>query len=143
MVGNTAACKTRSKTSHAHSKSGMARVRKNLHPRQRRRFAFPAGCRGESPPLNDELFKKYRATTSDEGNADRFDYQMGIGTRPCDFEFRHKIDLLEKMDFLPLPPSGMVIEHPQITMDGRGRHLVEVKVTSGQPGPTRGSVGVW
>ena len=87
---------------------------------------------GQSQPANGELFSKYRALLSKTGDKNfRYEWRNSKDSAELEFHFAEGIDLLAKLDFFPLPATGMTIEHPGLTMDGKGTLLMHVKIDGG------------
>ena len=91
----------------------------------------------ENQPANAGLFKKYRALLPKTG-AKPFTYKWNSnpGSAALDISGAGT----GKLDFFPLPSSGMVIEHPTIETMKNDSSVVTVKVTSGPPDQLSGVV---
>lgn len=88
-------------------------------------------------PVNDALFKKYRARLPK------------TGAQPFTIKWESKagaalLDVFgageNKLDFFPLPPPGMFIEHPMVETVKPGNYVITTKVSGGPPEQLSGVV---
>ena len=97
-------------------------------------LALPVAA--QSHPANAALFAKYRALLPKTG-APPFTYKWV--TQPKEAQLNVSGLDKRKIDFYPLPPSDLVIDHPKITTKA-GSAQITIPVTSGSPGQLGGLV---
>jgi thiol:disulfide interchange protein DsbD len=85
----------------------------------------------QSRAANEVIFSKYRALLP----------KIGSKVLSYKWETRGDLDVLKldnlkitgsKVDFYPMPPKGLAVEHPLKSSDGKGAVEIQVKIRSGQ-----------
>jgi thiol:disulfide interchange protein/DsbC/DsbD-like thiol-disulfide interchange protein len=90
-------------------------------------LTLPIGKSGR--PANGELFEKYRAQLPKNGNPP-FDFKWSTEPNRAVLELRG-IGADRKVDFFPMPPPSLIVEHPQIARESDGAVKITVPISTG------------